>query len=342
MISPDLQFEGFDARSWIRLVSLFSPSRTEPVNDHGSLPRPSGTLVILVDERNEVLGAFHTKRGRMNGIDYGGPDDLPALCDEHSARRCIVVREGTMDEIAERLAARVSASDDYVAQCLELVRIAREAREALLLDIWPRPLSRVPIPTPLAVRRALDLLLPDGRTVLAILWDRGKPWTGFALSRTRGELDHIVGPELIQRWTGPLGGDWRRDHRVITASVNQHMPPVHIGLFAERSTIVPLLHDPSAGGWSRAVAVRDVIVQPAPPYVTVAVGADVLGAVASQAARWWSGFDALSTLNPLLSQLRNRVTDVSSMTSTLGFNPLRVLAALLNRSTDNSPDEPPK
>ena len=76
---------------------------------------------------------------------------------------------------------------------------------------------------------------------------------------------------------------------------------------------------------------RDVIVHPTPAYVAVALGADAVNAVARRTARLLGGFDALGALAPLSQIVRARVSQVASISDTLGFNPLRALAGVLRR-----------
>lgn len=358
MISGALRFEGFDSRSWTNLVSLFAPdvvnklaregadSDAPELEPHERAERARGSLIVVIDDRGRVLAAFHSVYGRVAGVRYDGPDSLAALAQEHAAQRCFVLREGVMEEIGERVARRVAADDDYVAQLLVVARAVREMNEAGLLLTWPRPLANVPIPTIGMVRRALDTVLPDEHALVLVVFSGGAPWTAMALRRQDGLIDRIAGPDLVMRWTGPLGGDWRRDYRVITDAVARHVAPVHLGVFTERRTLEELLRSPDPGAWAKAVAVRDVIVHPAPPYVAVALGADAVRAVAQRSARWLGGIDALGQLAPLASFVRGRVAEVRSVNATLGFDPLQVLALWLRRAedaaleTEHSPPEP--
>lgn len=354
MISADLKFEGFDVRSWTHLISLFSPAVVERMetapastddpsadgDEHRDGPR--GTLVVIVNDTGNVLKSFHTTRGRVTDLTYTGPDELPELCERYAARRSVVLRQGVIEEIGERLAMRLQRGDDYVTQWLALARILREMQEAGLIRIWPRPLANVPIPSAGTVRRALDVVVPDDHAAVITLWERGRPWTAAALRRRGGEIDLVAGPDLILRWTGPLGGDWRRDHRVIVGAVERAVAPVHLGIFAEAVTMRRLLKEANAGSWAVAVAIRDVIVHPTPPYVAVALGADAVRGLAQQTTRLLGGLDAFSAIAPLTALVRGRISEVASVSSTLGFNPLRALGAMLRRdhsSTDDPLDD---
>lgn len=348
MISANLRFEGFDARSWTNLISLFAPGvvarmTTEIVDDDApemtepaAFERRSGMLVVVVDEDDRVLKAFHTVRGRIKGLSYAGPDHLEAMCERYGARRCFVLREGVLEEISERAARRLDRSDDYVAQLLTVARAVREMSDAGAFLSWPRPLATVPIPTGAMVARALDTVFPDNRAMVSVLWKRGVPWTGLVMRRRGGLIDLIAGPDLIARWSGPLGGDWRRDYRVITAAVDRAVAPVHLGLFGEVTTLRSVLRSAEPGAWARAVAVRDLIAHPMPPYVAVALGADVVRAMAQRSARWLGGIDAVALMGPYVNYMRGRIAEVASVTATLGFDPLKLLAGWLQRSDEGA------
>ncbi len=349
MIHPALRFEGFDSRSWTNLLSLFAPSVTARVSSEGmgsdapSLEeheregRSRGTLIVVLDDRDRVLKAVHTVHGRVEGLVYDGPSELPRLAREYRAVRAVVMREGVPEEIAERVARRADRDDDYVAQWLLVARTVRELSEAGLLHVWPRPLANVPIPTAAMVGRALDTVLPEGTAMVLVVWNGSTPWTGLVLRRQEGGIDLVAGPDLIARWTGPLGGDWRRDYRVVSDAVTETVAPVHLGIFTELSTLRALLRSADAGAWARAVAVRDLIVHPTPPYVAVALGADAVRAVARESTRWLGGVDALAPLAPVVTYLRGRVSEIASVTATLGFDPLKLLAQWLRRAEETEP-----
>ncbi len=352
MIDPALRFEGFDSRSWTNLISLFAPnvvarlategadSDAPELEEHEKTERARGALVIVLDDRDRVIKALHSVHGRVEGIEWTGPEAMPELAERYAALRCVAFREGVPEEIAERVAQRVDRDDDYLAQFLLLSRTVRELSEAGLLHSWPRPLASVPIPSMAMVRRAMDTVLPEDRAMVAVIWKRGTPWTGLVLRRGREGIDLVAGPDLLARWTGPLGGDWRRDYRVISDVVAARVAPVHLGLFTDLDTVRTLLRTADPGAWARSVAVRDVIVHPTPPYVAVALGADALRAVARGSARWLGGIDALAPLAPLASYVRGRVSEVASVTATLGFDPLQVLAIWLRRAEEaEEPEE---
>jgi hypothetical protein len=336
MLSDDFRFHGFDTAAWLNLLALFTRPAPSPGGDRSETRAAGaqrGTLVLVTDEANAPCAAFLTSRGAITleadrGVD---PSQLEALCERHGARRAIVLREGTVEELTERAAERIAFEEDYASQWLTLIAIARELEDEGLLRIWP-PRARLPLPTPGMLRRALDLLLPDNHVLVAGLWEGTELWTAFALRRRNGELDCMVGPEQLLRWTGPLGGDYRRDQRAIRRAVTDALGPVHLGIFAQRQWIDLLLRDPTPGAWARAIALREVIISPTPSYVHMAMSADAARAFGRRAREWLGGLDVLGYLTPAAHFARGHIQRIGSVTETLGFNPLQALASLLRAS----------
>jgi hypothetical protein len=149
----------------------------------------------------------------------------------------------------------------------------------------------------------------------------------------------MVGPDFLIEWAGPLAGDFRRDHRALTRAVSTAMAPVHLGLFAQREAFQALLRSAEPGAWAQAVALREIIVSPAAPYVHVALGADALRAAGKRTAAAFGGVDLTSYFAPIAALARQRIGRVSSLTNILGFNPLSTLASRLRRSAAPPSDE---
>ncbi len=347
MISADLRVEGYDAHSWRHLLSLFSPSVEErleaPERRSDAAEQPpaehaTGMLLLVLDDRERPLLALHSHRGRLPLPDAEALSDPAALCRNHLARGVLLIRDGALQEVGERLAARVGRGDDYLAQWLDVWRVLRDLSAAGLIRRWPPFEGRsVPVPSREAVQRALDLVLPDGKAFCMVLWEAERPWTAAVLRRRAGSIDLLAGPDLLARWTGPLGGDWRRDHRVVLAAVEREVAPVHLGLFGEAATVHRLLRRGEAGAWAQAVAVRDIVLLPSPPYVHLALGADAVRGVASAASRLLGGIEPWAALTPLLDEARARIAESSGLHALLGFAPLEQLGRWLRAREGDSP-----
>lgn len=355
MIGPDLRVEGFDATSWTHLLGLFMPNLEErihrevPESDDPPPPDPAqgpgGTLVVVDDPDRTILAARHSFRGSVAElVGESSTQHLPQLCADHGAVRVIVIRAGAMDELADALAEGLAQDPEsqrygYVAQWLVLLRALRQMVEVGDLRVWPNPVANVPVPSTRMAQRALDAVLPDDRALVLALFDRGRPYTSAVVRRRNGLIDLVAGPDLLIQWTGPLGGDWRRDHRVLTRAVERHVAPVHLGLFAEVSAVREALRSGEPGEWARQVTVRDVLFDPMPTSVKVALGADALRGLSHVSSGLLGGVDLWKAAGPLLGRVRSRWTEIRSVSEELGFDPLVVLAALMRRDEPEPDDE---
>lgn len=325
MITEDFRFEGFDATAFKRLVQLVGGTTTPP-------ERMPGMLVIVRDASGEPCAAMITGRGPVDIGAFEGPDQLAELCARLNVLAAVLIEDGALTELVESAADAMRFDEDYVQHWLSMVRATRALEDDGRILWWPRR-SHLPIPTPAMVQRALDLVLPPQRSFVIALWEGESLWTGCALERGERDLTRMVGPDFLLEWAGPLAGDFRRDHRAIRRAVSSAMAPVHLGLFAQREAFQALLRSSEPGAWAQAVATREIIISPAAPYVHVALGADALRAAGKRTAAALGGVDLASYIGPLATFARQRVGRVSSLTSTLGFNPLSALASRLRRSS---------
>ena len=344
LLTNDVRFEGWTTDDWLRFLHLWQPRATpdrEPTRPRGG--------VIAVHEDGEILKLLHTRTGRLDpatvapspgdaiaraaALRAGDPSALIPLARAHHASWALGMRLGALDEVMERLGARVRRGDDILAQSLLLVGIARDMIAEGAIAAWPQRLRGVPIPTPQIVRRTLDALCSDGRAIALGLFDADGLYTAFVARRRGPAFDVIAGPDELRPALGLLSGDWRRDYRHFARAVEDRYGPLGFGCFAELATFRALQTDGRAGAWSRAVAVRDVVIAPMPAAVGVALGFD--GArYAFEGLRMLTGRIApLAALGPMLDAARAQIAkrtgkDVGAL---LGFDPLAALRALLQR-----------
>jgi hypothetical protein len=344
VLTPDVRFEGFTTEDWSRFLALWKP-RAAPEREP---TRPRGG-VIVVHEEGEVLKLLHTKRGRLDpssatvppelagsralALRTGQPSALGQLAREHHASWALGLRLGALDEVMERLGASVRQGDDIAIQSLLLSSIVRDMITEGAIATWPQRLRGVPVPSVNVVRRTLDALCGDGRAIVLGLFDGGGLWTSFVARRRGNGFDVLAGPDELRRSLGLLSGDWRRDYRHLAAAVEARYAPLGFGCFAELATFRALQTDPSPGAWSRAVAVRDVLVAPMPLAVGIGIGVD--GArYAFQGLRVLTErIGPLAALGPLVGAARSRVATLTGkdVGGLLGFDPMAVLRALLER-----------
>jgi len=337
MLSSNLHVTGYDASSWSRLISLFGMG-SSPEDEPRIEREPSvlDVLVVVEDEHGACCASFVANRGPVWLDHYAGRADLPALCTQHGVPRAIALKLGTIEELAERAAEDILRTDDSAGQWLALLTAVRELEHEGALYFWPESHDAVPLPSAQLLSRALDVFLPDDHSFVAVLWDESELWTALVLRRSGGKFDLIAGPELVLNAVGPLSGDFRRDHRAVSRAISNSIAPVQLGVYCQLQPFQRLLRDPEPGAWAKAIALREVIIDPSPAYVHIAVAADALRATARKAGELLGGIDFITHIEPWTRYAREQVANVKSITGMLGFNPLELLAHQL-RALDQPP-----
>lgn len=328
MLTPDVRFEGWTTETWTRFLHLWEPRATpdrEPTRPRGG--------VIAIHEGGRLRKLLHTGTGRLNPR---GPWPIPLseLAETHHASWALAAETGALEEIMERFGARLRRTDDLTAQALLVVNIAREMLQEGAIERWPTRLQGFPPPTESMVRRALDSICPDGHAMVLGVFRYGELWTAGVARRRGDAFDVLAGPEDVRIRMGVISGDWRRDYRFVARAVEEQYAPVAMGCFAEVDRFRELQVDPRPGAWGRAAVVRDVILSPMPVGIRLALGAD--GArFAFESFRTIAGQSpTLRRFEPFMAHARKRLGEAvgdRDVSSTLGFDPLAALRALLRR-----------
>jgi hypothetical protein len=329
VFTADLKFEGFDTRDWDRFLSLFRPRL--PSGAPRDPSRPQGG-VIAVTERGRLLKLVHTSAGRLQPRELGEewPLRAEALCARLGSSWAAVIEVGTLESIMERFGARARRGDDLTVQTLTLLGLARDELQAGRIDLYPRRLQGMPLPSAGMVRGTLDSLCRPGRSLLLGLFEGGEVWTSLALRRREGGIDYILGPEELRGAMGLVSNDWRRDYRHLADAVERRLGPLALGCFAEASTFRSLIVDPSPGAWSKAVAIRDVVLSPVPPALALPLGLDAARAAVWALRTWAQRVDPFGVVQPAVDRLREAAAN-SGLGAALGFEPLELLRRLLAR-----------
>jgi hypothetical protein len=337
VIALETTFRGFDARSWHRLVTLVAPGLAShaPYEFDARAAEQGGTLLVIY-HGERIVRAIHTHRGVVDATVWPGADEIAALAHAHGARFVLAAEAGAVEELYERIGARIRFDDDAPTTLLLTLGALRELRDEGQLHLWPLLLDdRIPLPTAAVLRRTFDFVLPEGRAALVMLFDGDAIDTALLVHRRGDTLDRVYGPEELRAVIGPLGGDFRRDYRVIRPAIERAFGPLAFAIYSETATVQSLLRNERPAAWAEAIAARDVIMDPMPAWMAVAAGAGVVRAAAARSKGLMAGLGILSALSPTVRRLRE-VADVVTgfdIEQVLGFNPFRVLAQILRRSS---------
>jgi hypothetical protein len=328
----DVRFEGWTAEDWQRFLSLWKPRGPSREEIHDSAERPHGGLFVVHDGVR-VRKLLHTAKGRIPPP-ATWPIPLETLAESHRASWVIAGHLGALDEVMERFGARARREDDLIAQALSLVAIVREMTAEGALERWPRRLHGIPTPTEGMVERALDSVCVSGRAILLGMFKDGELWTAFVGRRRGAGFDVVAGPDELRPAMGVLSGDWRRDYRYLVETVEARYAPLGLGCFGEVDTFRELVVDSRPGAWSRAVALRELVLSPIPAALGLALGYDSARFAYEGIKLLTSRFDPFGLLEPALRSARKRLGTVAGnkdVENVLGFDPLAALRALLKR-----------
>jgi hypothetical protein len=344
VLTQDFRFEGWTTEDWTRFLRLWKP-RSSP----DAAPAATQGGIIVVHEEGTVLKLLHTRQGRLDpssayptsddtearalALYAGQPQALSQLARAHHASFALAIRFGALDEVMERFGARARRGDDLTSQSLMAVGIFREMIGEGALAFWPQRLHGVPIPTAQVVRRTLDALCADGRAITLGLFEAGDLWTAFVARRRGAAFDVLAGPDELRPTLGLLSGDWRRDYRHLARAVEERYAPLGFGCFAELSTFQALRTDARPGAWSRAIAVRDVVIAPMPAAVGMGLGVDSIRYALRGLFALTERVAPLAAIGPLVGAARARIAKLTGrdVGALLGFDPLAVLRALLEQ-----------
>jgi hypothetical protein len=340
MSAAPFRIEGFDARSWHRLITLVAPGLTSyaPASNERGARTTGGFLFVLYDD-DGVVSALHSLRGAVTLDAWGGPASLEACADALGSRFGLAARVGAIEALYEQLGARLQHDDDPWELVLLAASAVRELMDHGVMHLVPASRTPVPLPPMEFVRAAWDHVLPDGHAFALVLFDGIDVETALVARRRGAGLDLCLGPESLRRMVGPLAGDLRHDFRAVRTAIEREVAPLSCGVFMATDTLRALLLSDASGDWARAIARREAVIAPMPPWVAMAAGAGALRHAASRSRRVVAGIDFADLLGPIARRAQELLDGVD-LRAMLGFDPLELLGALLRQSRSaNTPDD---
>jgi len=326
MFTHDVQVLDFTAQDWLRLPDLFrkpaAPTPIERAADTGG--------VLAVRDGQRIVKVTSTLRGRLP-LPEAGHASAAQLAAQHRATFAVVWSTIALEQFGDRFARRLSRGQSFHLQLEAFIAALRELEREGEVELWPSRFSDWPIPTERAFGSALDLVCPDGKSIVLGAFAQGELYTALCLRRRGPALDVVMGPDRVRRDMGLLSGDFSRDYRFLGAAVEARLGPLAVGCYAELSTFRRLAQDPQPGAWAAAVAARDVVLTPVTPGLAVPLGVDA-GRAALTFAKGLvgrlgvlGGLRAPAGLGPRLERAYALVE--GDVRRYLGFDPWRVLTS---------------
>lgn len=330
--------DGFDARSWHRLVTLVAPGLvSRPASQRSRNDSRLGGITLVLFEDTSVLHAVHTTRGAIETRAWEGPETLGALMEATGSHFAVAARVGAIDTLLDRLGGRLAFDDDFAEVVTTVVGAVRELVDEGALVLRPSLPEGVPIPSAEVLRKTFDLFVAPGQAVVIALFDQGSLDTCALLSRDTSGRVSLGGPQTLTALTGPLTGQPHIDHLRIRQAIERAHGPLTFGLFARTSVVENLLRDGTPGVWAQAIAARMITVDPLPAWLALAAGA---GAVRRAVTFARDTVGNPTWLDPFARRLRETVDRAVAVDPTMQSGPvlLRSLAVLLRASVTRPED----
>lgn len=333
MIAAGVRIEGFAPNE---VAALFRLLTEPPAGARIGDPR-HGAVVLLEGDRPRAL--LLPMRGGLaplpRWIDADrpiDPADLRRLRRETGATWAIACGAALVRRLEAALGRAYGPDADLLGDLWPLVAEIREARRAGELLFSPALLDGVPIPPESAVRAAVEVLFPEGSSVVLCVFDAaGLVFGGAALRRDR-EVVRVSGPA---DWglEPPRGGPWRASVPRILDAVRRAVGPPSLGVFVEATALRGIVFGAAGGGLARALATRTLVFDPLPSWLAVVIGADAAARAAGEAGRLLRRLDPLGIadridLGGMAGRLGERIGREVPWRKLLGFDPFELLARL--------------
>jgi hypothetical protein len=322
MFTADCQVLDFTAQDWLRLPDLFRQPGARPSRS------TAGGGIVAVRDGQRIVKLTSLVRGRL-APPVAGPPSAAQLALEHDGSFAVVVSKVALEQFGDRFARRLSRGQSFHAQVEAFIAAMRELEQEGEVELWPARFADWPVPTERAFESALDLVCPEGKSLVIGAFDAGELYTALCLRRRGPAIDMVMGPDRVRRDMGLLSGDFSRDYRYLGAAVEARLGPLAVGCYAELDTFRRLAADPQPGAWASAVAARDVVLTPVTPGVAVPLGVDAGRAVLSFAKGLAGRFgilDGLSAPSSLVPRLSRAYAFVEQdVRRYLGFDPWQML-----------------
>jgi hypothetical protein len=292
VFTKDLQFEGFSAQDWERLLSLWKrPAET-------GVDGPKGGLLVI-HGAGRIRKLLHTNRGRLDKDAETWPTSLALLASKHGARWVLAAPAGGLENVAERWGERARPTDDLSDQARHLLDIVRELSAEGIIALWPNHLDRFVLPSFPILENTFEAVFPPGHFGILALFDQGELFTSLAIQRAQTGIRRIVGPDELRARLSFLSGDFRRDYRYALTAAQEALGPVAFGVFSELSIFRGIQNEKSWAAWLRAVAVRDIILTPPRSSLATPLAADaavLMAAAFNSLGRRWESLRLMLSL----------------------------------------------
>jgi len=317
MLSRDVAIHDIDAAQWLHLRKLIEPDYSAYARG-GARTLP---LVVLL-ENGRPVKAVRPGQGRvpLDTLKWYGPALLERARLENGGSFLLAIEVAAVRSVLRTVEERVRLGEDIVAQGLHVLRAIRGAMGQGIY-LTPRRIGSMPIPSFEAVQQTFDLLVADNSTIVAYIFKGLDPYASLILTKRHGDIVEIT----THRYLGTHVRNWRFDYQKILADAERRCAKPHIGFFASLDVWTRIVAGTSR--LSLEVAQRNVILDPAPPWLLGLLAADV----GVQVAKVGLGLLSRFVPAPVLETARGVAATALEQGpfSLLGFDPFALAGQLL-------------
>ena len=283
-LSPDIELADLDGNHWANWFDLVVPRQ-----QHGA------QWALITVDGDQVIHALKTPGGHLKAeeVPFSGTDTraLKQLRRDLGVGLVGVIEHRALAEILRAVESELSLDDDYVEQCLTIVRaFKRAALDRLAFE--PPILDMLPTPPKRAVQRTFDLLFANRTSFVMYVFDdrSSELYASIISTKTDGVIDFAT-THLALESTVPanqLARTWRSQYRRILKVVGDRYERPCLGVFCTKQALERLLVGPT-DQLTQEITKRNIILDPAPTWMLGLLGGAAVASVAQKSAKALAG-----------------------------------------------------
>jgi hypothetical protein len=300
MIDDDVRFRDFQPERLLRLTRL-AMVRGEA---GGTRPAVPPGILVLRDDAGRPVKALHSIEGRVDPHslvsisnvpfpasssrqppvsslqsaaeptivgDASELDDLGRFAASRRLRWVVDCRLSSLEEVIESASAALRPGEDLVQVGLCLARAAEAEVKAGRIRIWPDLLEGIAVPSRKALDRVFDIVLPPSTCALLYVFDGPALHAEVVVARGPRGVRSISGHDALE--AGPPPRRWREKYREVLEAAETKLGPPSLGVFVELGAVRAMIGGSQPGAFTRALASKDLIIDPMPLWLAGPVGA---------------------------------------------------------------------
>ncbi len=271
MLDENIKVVDIDALHWLHLFELLSGRAFDERKGEKGRKKPARLFVI--HEQGKVLKALDSEQGlitdKLRHIDLSGLEKLEEL---FGAGTIFLVERGAPRRFMQVVQRRLSLSQNYIEQLLEMYQVFRQMVESREFYIHP--------PLPLRdIRYAglfnlFKLALPEDKLVVLVVFSGEHKdlsslpiYTSLIFRVRKGHfIDLLTTTDHLARF-GLSVSNWRQDYHRVIRLCEQRLGEVFLGIFTSLSAIIELQREFAKQGmgiFNRFLKEDKIILNPFP------------------------------------------------------------------------------